>query len=238
LTRVLLIVPCFNETQRLSLEPFKAFLKQGHFLCFADDGSTDGTSDLIRKAFYGQNNVEVFRSEVNLGKAGIIRAAALDILKRGLVEEVQWVGFWDADLATPLSEVEVFLRFREDFSPQAVAIFGSRILRLGAKIERSPLRHYLGRVFATVASIMLGVKSYDSQCGAKLFHKSVLQKTFSEAFISRWVFDLEILLRIGEANVVECPVSQWRDVPGSKMKIFKEIFRVLSDLKKIRERNY
>ncbi len=234
--RALLIVPCYNEASRISPEQFHAFVSAGNYICFADDGSKDGTSDLLRKYFEGHPLVTVFRSETNLGKAGIIRAAALDLLKKGMPKEIEWVGFWDADLATPLGEVELFLRFQRDFAPQAQAIFGSRVLRLGAEIERSVLRHYLGRAFATLAALMLKVRSYDSQCGAKLFHRSILEKIFQEEFISRWIFDLEILLRIGEKQVVEFPVNQWHDVPGSKVKIFKEIFRVLLDMKKIRDR--
>ena len=244
-TKTLLIVPCYNEAQRLRLEPFHEFVSAGNYICFADDGSTDGTRERIEKFFVGHPShavghpmVTVFRSGMNLGKAGIIRAAALDLLVRGVPANVEWVGFWDADLATPVNEVELFLRFQKDFAPTAKAIFGSRILRLGAEIQRSALRHYLGRAFATLASVMLGVRCYDSQCGAKLFHRSMLEKVFAEAFISRWIFDLEILLRLGESQVVECPVTKWQDVPGSKVKVFKEIFRVLSDLWKIRERGY
>jgi glycosyltransferase involved in cell wall biosynthesis len=235
---VLLVVPCYNESERLNLAAFKAFSALGHSICFADDGSVDGTADVLRKAFYGNTHIDIFRADVNQGKAAIIRSAVLDRLRRGLPPDIEWVGYWDADLATPLEEVDLFLRFRADFSPQAKAVFGSRILRLGAEIERSALRHYLGRAFATLAALMLNVRSYDSQCGAKLFHRSVLDKVFREDFISRWVFDLEILLRLEKDNdqVVECPVSRWKDIPGSKVKIFKEIFRVFGDLLKIRSR--
>jgi dolichyl-phosphate beta-glucosyltransferase len=240
LSKVLLIVPCYNESKRLNVGAFKKFVESGHSICFADDGSTDNTADLLRKAFYGNPKVEVFRANRNLGKASVIRAAALERIQRGVPADVDWVGFWDADLATPLEEVELFLRFRSDFSPQARAIFGSRVLRLGADIERSALRHYLGRAFATIAAQMLGVRSYDSQCGAKLFHKSVLDRVFREEFISRWIFDLEILLRLEKGQdrlqVVECPVSRWKDIPGSKVKIANEIFRVFGDLLKIRKR--
>jgi dolichyl-phosphate beta-glucosyltransferase len=67
-----------------------------------------------------------------------------------------------------------------------------------------------------------------------------LNTVFGEPFISRWIFDLEILLRLETSpekfQTVECPVSRWKDIPGSKVKIFNEIFRVFGDLVKIRRR--
>jgi len=234
--KTLLIIPCFNESQRIQLPAFHEYLKTGNELCFTDDGSTDGTMELLRKAFGGNPQVRLFRSDKNLGKAGIIRAAALNLIEADRLNGLDWIGYWDADLATPLSEVPLFIRFQNDFAPKALAVFGSRVLRLGADIHRSPLRHYFGRGFATLASMMLGVRSYDSQCGAKLFHRSIVSEVFKDEFISRWIFDLEILLRIGESKVVEYPVSQWHDIPGSKVKILREIFRVLMDLQRIRDR--
>ena len=235
MAKVLLIIPCFNEAKRLDPQPFKAASADISF-CFANDGSSDQTLSMLQQAFSQIGKVSVFSSEKNLGKANIIRAAVLDQLKKGLDPEIEWVGFWDADLATPLEEVALFLRFQADFAPEAQAIFGSRVLRLGAEIIRSRKRHYLGRLFATFASVALGVKSYDSQCGAKIFRKDVLTKVFADEFLSRWIFDLEILLRLDEKNVVEVPLRRWHDVPGSKIKIYKEGFRVLKELYLIRKK--
>ena len=232
----MLVVPCYNEEKRLEIEKFRAFANQGIQFCFADDGSTDGTLHMLQTAFAQQKNIRIFKAPKNLGKAGVIRAAVLDILKTGLPYETDWVGFWDADLATPLDEVVKFFRYQADFAPNAKAMFGSRVLRLGAYIDRLPLRHYLGRIFATIASNMLKVRPYDSQCGAKIFHRDVLRQAFEEEFISRWIFDLEILLRIGERKIVEVPLTQWTDIPGSKVQISKEVFRVLKDLWMIRKK--
>jgi hypothetical protein len=57
---------------------------------------------------------------------------------------------------------------------------------------------------------------------------------FKEPFIGRWIFDIEILLRLKNFNIVEFPLLTWSDIPGSKVKIFKEIFRVFGDIMKIR----
>ena len=56
---------------------------------------------------------------------------------------------------------------------------------------------------------------------------------FEKPFISKWIFDIEILFRLKDHNIIEAPVTEWKDVMGSKMIISKEIFRILRDIFKI-----
>ena len=109
-------------------------------------------------------------------------------------------------------------------------VFGARVQLLGRVIERRAVRHYLGRVFATAASLMLGLRIYDTQCGAKLFRASpAMQALFQEPFATRWLVDIEILARLIQARrgtalpqaediIYEFPLPEWRDVAGSKVK--------------------
>jgi hypothetical protein len=69
-------------------------------------------------------------------------------------------------------------------------------MRLGAQIERSFVRHVLGRVFVTVASSLLKLYAYDTQCGAKLFRRDAVGSLFGGEFVSRWLFDIELYLRL------------------------------------------
>jgi hypothetical protein len=101
---------------------------------------------------------------------------------------------------------------------------------LGRTIERNAVRHYVGRIFATAASLTLGLPVYDTQCGAKLFRVSPATKClFDQPFLTRWLFDVEILARIiqryargldGRPDDIVCefPLPEWREVPGSKVK--------------------
>ena len=97
----------------------------------------------------------------------------------------QLVGYWDADLATPLAEIPVFIE-KFQSNKELNAVCGSRILRLGSSIRRSVFRHYLGRVFATIVSNILNIPVYDTQCGAKLFRTKHAELIFPKLILARW----------------------------------------------------
>lgn len=233
--KILLIVPCYNEEKRLDLESIEKSPSYVHFL-FANDGSTDQTQQLLDDLKIKDPRFDIYNSAVNVGKAGVLQAAFQWSLENGMIENYDWIGFWDADLATPLEAVDQMLKYLELYPNIEVdSIWGSRNSRLGSNIVRQKHRHYLGRIFVTLTSMILGVKAYDSQCGAKLFRKEASLIAFKDPFISRWIFDIEILLRLKNKVVIEFPLLVWSDVPGSKVRVFKEIFRVFADIIKIRK---
>jgi hypothetical protein len=89
-------------------------------------------------------------------------------------------------------------------------------------------------VFVTVASMLLKTRAYDSQCGAKVFRIAVAARCFRDPFVTRWLFDLEVLLRLRDAAVLEYPLREWRDVAGGKMKVLPNVWRTLRDLLRLR----
>ena len=106
-------------------------------------------------------------------------------------------------------------------------VFGARVKLLGRCVERRAVRHYLGRIFATFVSTMLNLPIYDTQCGAKLFRVTRSSDAlFRAPFLSRWIFDVEIIARYlrevgAEAaakRIYEFPLMCWVDVAGSKLK--------------------
>ena len=231
--RVALVVPCYNEAERLDATAFRDFRlpdDEIEFL-FVNDGSTDTTSQVL-----ATTGARIVNLEKNSGKAEAVRRGILAALDRS----PGFVGFWDADLATPLSELPGFMEIMRS-RPEIDIVFGARVRLLGREISRRPSRHYVGRVGATLISSSLGLAVYDTQCGAKLFRVSdTVREVFSTPFLSRWIFDVEIIARFvqlwGRDRVAralyEYPVTQWHDVKGSKVKS-RDFIRALSDLWKI-----
>lgn len=212
---------------------------------FVDDGSTDRTAELLRDMQRSMpGRVDVLGFEKNRGKGEAVRAGLLRALERGPA----LVGYWDADLATPLAVIGDFRAILED-RPAIEMVFGARVQLLGRGITRSSLRHYLGRVVATAIALTLGLDIYDSQCGAKLFRVTPgLADLFREPFSTRWLFDVEIIARLIRARrgsagppardvIYEQPLPVWVDVPGSKVRPF-DFFRAFVELARIRRRYF
>jgi len=245
--RCTIVVPCYNEAHRLPSEKFVEFVHEGRnhegpnidFL-FVNDGSTDDTLALLeRLQRVCGPAVSVLDKNINGGKAEAVRDGMIKAIESG---NSAFVGFWDADLATPLSAISRLLQELID-DPHLQMVFGSRVRLLGRHVHRLAVRHYLGRVFATVVSIMLRLPIYDTQCGAKIFRVTPeLAQVLSKPFISRWVFDVEILARFIALNhgdtrilhdsIYEYPLERWEDVAGSKVKpgdfllAFVDTFRI------------
>jgi len=223
---VILVIPCYNEEKRLNFSQFDR--ASDIAFVFVNDGSTDRTLEIINKN--KQQNYRILNLEKNVGKAETVRRGMLFAKTLPEYENTEWIGFWDADLATPLDEVPCFLSYCRDYETDIDCIYGSRIYKLGSSIKRSYKRHLLGRLFATVVGFVLGIKTYDSQCGAKLFRKRTIDTAFSEEFISKWIFDIEILMRLRNHEIIECPLRNWEDISGSKLHIERRAFRVLLDI--------
>lgn len=255
--RIAIVVPCFNEEARLPDEAFARFGAEHPEVDFVmvDDGSTDGTVDLLRK-LEGRlpGRVQVVALAGNRGKAEAVRqgmrAAFRSEAEREDSEgaEPEYVGYWDADLAAPLDELPAFVRVLERH-PGAVLAMGSRVQLLGRRIERRALRHYPGRVFATLASETLGLAVYDTQCGAKLFRNTEeVRALFEEPFVVGWTFDVELLARLiagrarsggpaVEVSVHEVPLRRWVDLGESKVRPL-DFLRALWELARIRRRYF
>ena len=236
-TNVCLIVPCFNESQRLDFRQLGA-LPPGVMCLLVDDGSRDGTGDLIHE--HESATLRLLRLGQNVGKAEAIRRGVLYARANGLLDGVAWVGYWDADLATPLDSIPLLAAVL-DGDRQVDIVLGARIQLLGRRIERHALRHYSGRLFATGASLTLGLAVYDTQCGAKVLRRGALvDKLFENPFNSRWIFDVELIARYltgggTVAGLYEFSLPQWTDVADSKVRPI-DFFRAFGELVEIYNR--
>jgi glycosyltransferase involved in cell wall biosynthesis len=169
--------------------------------------------------------VDVLDLPKNGGKAAAVRAGVRLAMEHG----ADYVGYWDADLATPLSAIGDFVRVL-DRRRGIDAVIGCRLPMLGHAIHRQRKRAFLGRVFARTASQVLGIPIRDTQCGAKLFRVCPWTVgAFERPFLTRWIFDVEILARIAQfargghaPHLAECiyeqPLDEWQDVAGSRLR--------------------
>ena len=235
---VCIIIPCYNESTRLPADVFLAYAGQSTDVnfCFVDDGSTDQTRTVLdgMQTQY-PDRIEALILPQNLGKAGAVRAGMLHCVGKSF----DYLGFLDADLATPLEAI-ADLSAVLTAAPALDLVMGSRIKFLGVDIRRDPFRHYVGRVIATIISNILKLPVYDSQCGAKLFRSGVVAELFREPFMSPWLFDVELLARLtlhhGRpavlAHIAEFPLRRWIEQSDSRIsstymfRMWYELYRI------------
>jgi glycosyltransferase involved in cell wall biosynthesis len=227
-----IIVPCFNELERLETREFINFCTEhGNIdFCFVNDGSTDNTKSMLDEmvAQCGQKAF-VVDVKLNMGKAEAVRLGIVEALTHA---KYDFIGFTDADLSVPLSEIESLVTAVETTDMYKM-IIGSRIKRLGANIIRNEFRHYVGRVMSTIASLILRLPVYDTQCGFKIFNVEYAEVISSNRFITTWLFDVEIFaklintygLEIVKRSTLEVPLSIWIEKGNSKVK-FNYVYKL------------
>jgi glycosyltransferase involved in cell wall biosynthesis len=234
-----LVIPCYNEAERLDPKALGQLLDDPNVsVLFVDDGSEDDTALRLGQIIAAHpGRTQVLSLEKNRGKAEAVRLGLLDACNRG----AGVVGYLDADLATSPAEILRLVRVLHE--RHASVVIGARIALLGRDIDRSPSRHYLGRVFATFASMALRMPIYDTQCGAKVLRVTpAVLAALRTPFLSRWAFDVELIGRLlrGSQGIApvppeyfhEEPLLAWRDVKGSKLSA-GHMARALYDLTQI-----
>lgn len=218
----MIVVPCYNEEARLDAEAFLSFLADRPALSFVfvNDGSRDGTLNRLLD-LYKRNPVQVHVVNLsqNSGKAEAVRAGLQYACSTG----VGRVGYWDADLATPLHAIGDFEQIMDRYFDVTV-VFGARRQLLGHRINRTLTRRTVSRICATLARLAVGLPISDTQCGAKLLRNTPeLRDAIATPFTAGWLFDVELFTRIASASAVpqrrfyELPLSEWTEIAGSKV---------------------
>jgi glycosyltransferase involved in cell wall biosynthesis len=239
--RATIVVPCYNEARRLLPAEFLHFAGQVGWVrfLFVDDGSTDDTGSILRELCAASpERFELISLPRNLGQGEAVRSG----VRRALARGDAYVGYWDADLAAPLSEIPRFVAVLEQQRERLVVLGTRRVLAYN-RVRRHPVRRGLGRLFGLVAAKVLGLHLYDTQCGAKLFRRSAeVEALFAAPFLSRWIFDVELLARLirqrggrtssAQQALAELPLQAWRDVSGSKVRPL-DFLRAIPELAQI-----
>lgn len=232
------VIPCYNEEERLLSNEFINYIDKnsGYHLCFVNDGSKDKTLEVLQKLQKGREDfITVYNCEKNGGKAEAVRLGMLHMAKK---EDLDYIGFLDADLSTDLADFDDLVKTIETSDFKIVS--GSRIARMGADITKESARKIISLTINFIIRKILKMDFKDTQCGAKIFHKDVIDIAFRKSFVTQWIFDVEIFKRISiyyglkEAKSMLCeqPLKRWIHADGSKLSM-KDSLKIVGQLVQI-----
>lgn len=232
------VIPCYNEAERLLSKEFTDFVDRnsGYRLCFVNDGSKDTTLEVLHNLQKGREDfITVYNCEKNGGKAEAVRLGMLHMAQQ---EDLDYIGFLDVDLSTDLADFDDLVSTIENSNFKIVS--GSRISRMGANITKESARKIISMTINLIIRTILAMNFKDTQCGAKIFHKDVIQLAFDKKFITKWLFDVEIFMRMrkhfgldkAKAMMCEKPLKRWIHADGSKLSM-KDSIKIIGQLGQI-----
>lgn len=223
-----IVIPAYNEEKRLPatlgliVEWLRAKRLDFSELIVVDDGSRDNTAAVAGN----WPGVRLLRNPGNRGKGYAVRHGMLDA-------SGEWVLYSDADLSTPIEEVDMLYQAAMSSGSQ-IAIGSRAIDRTLVTVHQSGFREWSGRIFNVVMRMVTGLKFRDTQCGFKLYHSDAAQKVFSGQKLDGFSFDVEDLYLAKKSGLkaVEVPV-RWANVEGTKVSMGQGL-KSFADLLKIR----
>ncbi len=229
-----IVIPCFNEEQRLPrtielIEQYLARVETPYELILVDDGSTDGTREIMDVAAERNPSVRLEALPQNRGKGralaeGVAAARGAQVLVT------------DADLSTPIDEIE---KLRAELSKGAGVAIASRALR-GSRVEISQpaYRVLMGKAFNLLVQAVLLPGIWDTQCGFKLFRADVAHQVFAGLTTDGFGYDPEVLYRAKKRGVriAEVPVV-WRNSAPTKVSPIKSSIDMFKHVVRVRFRN-
>ena len=226
-----IIIPAYNEQERLgpTLARIAEYARTLDFdaeIWVVNDGSADDTAKLVRCVAESEPLVHLLDCEKNQGKGAAVRRGMLEI-------DAEWLLMSDADLATPIEELDKLWPHVSEATPIAI---GSRPLKESELEVRQPwYREMMGRCF-NLAVRTLGIKGIaDTQCGFKLYRQDVARDIFSRSTIDGFGFDFEVLMIARDLgyNIAEVPI-RWQHKEGSKVNLLRDGVRMLRELMLLR----
>ncbi len=230
---VSLVIPAYHEVLRLeasvrALREYLGHARWPHEVILVVEQSTDGTLDLARHLTAGQEEFHVIGNEVRRGKGYAVRCGMLRA--RG---EIAF--FMDADLSTPLAEIDAFLSWLEAH-PETDLVVGNRQHPQSDILQRqSFIRRSMGQAFNVVMRGVTGLRLRDTQCGFKAFRRAAREAIFPLQTLDGFAFDVELLLlaeRLG-FRLADLPV-RWSNAEGSKVHLLRDSWRMLRDAFRVR----
>ncbi|AFS48549.1 glycosyltransferase group 2 [alpha proteobacterium HIMB59] len=229
------IIPCFNEEKRITslldnISTFKKKYDLKYKLSFilVDDGSTDLTNQIIRKNnLFLSQKIKLIDYFQNQGKGYAI--------SKGIENSNDdWIITIDADLSVNFEDaLNIFFK---NYNKNYYVYFGSRNHNL-SKVKKRIHRYIFGFIFNKINKFLLGINISDTQCGFKIYEKSIAKKIFNKLIDNSFAHDIEIVLICKSINIEikEIPVV-WVHKSGSKVNVFIDGFKMLLSILSLKKR--
>ncbi|WP_103071589.1 glycosyltransferase [Aquimarina sediminis] len=219
-----IIIPCYNEEKRLNAIAFLEFIKKedNYHLCFVNDGSKDNTIDILKDIqSQAPQKVSVIDIKKNSGKAAAVKAGARYLHSRG---DIKFIGFIDADLSTDFEDFDGLLKTLKT-NKKLSFVFGSRAKNTSNNINKNGMRRVISKFINVLIVFILGLSIQDTQCGAKVFKAELVPVIFNKNFFSRWLFDVEMFIKMKKhygkektvSKIYEQPLKRWVHIEDSKL---------------------
>jgi len=236
--RCFLVIPHYRDTERLKpyLADLMMILPDWVTIQVSDDGSgsagfrkLEALMEQARNERLQLKHGPVILAPITLGENQGKGAAVLAGWRQSSTED--FLAFVDADGAVSATELLRALTYMRNVATDMGVLIGSRIKMAGHKVERRPIRHLCGRVFATSVSLISGLEIYDTQCGLKILRRDAYEAVSPHMQTAGFAFDVELLMlatRLG-FMIEEFPVD-WQDIPGSKISLLKHSLPMLREV--------
>ncbi len=226
-----IVIPAYNEEKRIpkTLKKILDYLEGKEYfseIIIVDDGSTDRTRKVSVRIPTDRVPIRIHANSSNKGKGSAIR-------KGMLAAKGEYVLFMDADMSTPIDELD---RIIPQFHKGYDIVIGSRKMP-GVKINIHQPKHreIMGKMFSCLSRIMTVRSVHDFTCGFKCFRRACIKKIFSRQRLNGWCYDSEILFIAHTLgfSIKEIPVT-WSDSSDSKVRLWKDVVLSVLDLIRIR----
>ncbi len=226
-----IVIPAYNEEKRIpgTLRKVLDYLEDKGYcseIIIVDDGSTDRTCEVSLRMLTDSVPIRIHANSSNKGKGSAIR-------KGMLAAKGEYVLFMDADMSTPIDELDrIMTQFREGYD----IVIGSRKMPgVIINVHQPKYREIMGKMFSCLSRIMTVRSVHDFTCGFKCFRRACIKKIFSRHRLNGWGYDTEILFIAHTLgfSIKEISVT-WSDSSDSKVRLWKDVVRSALDLIRIR----
>jgi len=225
-----IVIPAYNE-EKVIKRSIKKIVKycSSHFedyeIIVVDDGSVDNTRQLVSKLISKNPRIKINKKRSNRGKGYSVKEGVLMASK-------ELVLFTDADLSTPIEELDKFLPHISSYD-----IIIAERTKKELLLKRQPFyRELSGMVFNLILRILFKIPFKDTQCGFKLFKKEAALRLFKNLQTPGFAFDVEVIMRAIMLNykILSIPVI-WENDEQSKVKLFKDSFKMFFEIMKLKK---